>query len=113
GFPPAMPGFEILVIIFLGIILGGAGLYLGFFAAPPERDLAAILLAGGGAVLAVAAAARGLPESAGWIDGVSSRLAQALGELARTGGIARWSGLGVLFGAYRFARYFRYDPAQW
>jgi hypothetical protein len=112
GFPPPLPGLETTVLLFLGGILGAAGVYLGFGARPPEADLSAILLLAGGAVLLASGAARALPAGGG-VDALGAQLGAAFNALASTGGLLRWTGLTVLYGAYRFAKFFEYDPASW
>ncbi len=113
AFPPPMPEMEILVLLCLTLILAGAGVYLGGLGAQPERGLAVCLLAASGVVALWAAMARGLPDSISWVDGLKGLFEAACSALWNSGGFWRWSAPAVLYGAYRFARFSRFDESQW
>jgi serine/threonine-protein kinase len=112
-FPPPVPGIEVAVVSVLGFVVAAVGLFLGFIERQPERGLAAGLLGGAGAILMVAATARSLPDSIGWLDGIPQLFSAAFESLAQSGGFWRWAGLAVFCALFRLAKASEFDQSSW
>jgi class 3 adenylate cyclase len=99
-----LPGVESLAAAGLGLILGAAGLVLGFWTAGRDRPLGFALLLASVAALVVVSAGMALPEGASWTQGVPERLASVWAALRASGGLHRWAGVAAALACAGVAR---------
>lgn len=104
-FPGAVPPLETLILLGLGTLASGGGMYLGLWGTDREELLWARLLApAGGVALTIAALAWLVPDGASWTAVLGGEAARAGREWWSTEGAWRWGGLAVLAGAVAAVR---------
>jgi len=85
----------------IGATMAGAGVLVAFWAGSRDRGLGCALLLGGAAALALAAAGRDVPEGLSWLAASAQALGRSARALAGADGVRRWSGLLLLYAAWR------------
>jgi hypothetical protein len=101
----AVPPLETMIVTGLGAVSSGCALYLGLWGTDLEDSLWSRVLAPlGGLLLCLGGLTWFVPETRGWLDGLSAEAPRAWRAWFATGGVWRWGGLTALAAAAAAAR---------